>query len=92
MKYYIVEVQRTYNTEVIVKCKDEKTVQRILDATPDRRDDWDAQINLWDYILDEEMQQCDVQNQVATITREEINPDEHLDYFDLDEQIIEDDA
>ena len=43
MKYYIIEVQRTYNTEVIVKCKDEKTVQRILDATPDRRDDWDAQ-------------------------------------------------
>jgi len=90
MKYYIIEVQRTYNTEVIVKCKNEETVQRILDATIDRRDDWDAQTNLWDFILDEEMQQCDVQNQVATITREEIDPDEYLGIFDLDEQIIED--
>ena len=85
MKYYKIEVERTYTTEVVVKCKDEKTVQRILDATPSRRDDWDIRTNLWDCILEEEMQQTNVTEQVATVDVC-IEKDPYIN-FDLDKQI-----
>lgn len=85
MKYYKIEVERTYTTEVYVKCEDEKIVQRILDATPDRRDEWDAQTNLWDYIFDEEMGQCNVTEQIATV--DESYQTEHEIFFDLDNEL-----
>lgn len=85
MKYYKIEVERTYTTEVYVKCEDEKIVQRILDATPDRRDEWDAQTNLWDYIFDEEMVQCNVTEQIATV--DESYQTEHEIFFDLDNEL-----
>tara|TARA_R110002094_G_scaffold203907_1_gene174977 strand:- start:23 stop:220 length:198 start_codon:yes stop_codon:yes gene_type:complete len=64
MKYYKIEVERTYNTEVIVKCKDEKTVQDVLDATFSNRMLFDAQTNLWDHIVEEEMEQCVVSDSI----------------------------
>ena len=58
MKYFKIEVERTYTTEVYVKCKDEKTVQDVLDATFSDRMLFDAQTNLRDHIVEEEMEQC----------------------------------
>ena len=92
MKYLKIEVERTYTTEVYVKCKDEKTAQDVLDASFSERVLFDAQTNLWDHILEEEMEQCVVENQIATIVRSEDLPNwKHTNwYFDLDAQIIED--
>jgi hypothetical protein len=95
MKYYKIEVQRTYTTEVYVKCEDEKIVQRILDATPDRRDDWDAKTNLWDYIFDEEMQQCNVTETNCSTVDESYQTEHEIylyahkatEFFDLDNEL-----
>lgn len=92
MKYYKIEVERTYTTEVVVKCKDEETLQNVLDATSTDRILFDAQTNLMDYYLDEEMQQCNVKEDIITIEHEVKNHDDYLGYFDLDKYIIEDDA
>jgi hypothetical protein len=89
MKYYRIEVERTYTTEVFVKCKDEDTVQNVLDAVSHKSILFNAQTNLWDYILDEETQQCYITEQAATVLDKVINPD---CYFDLDSEIIEDNA
>jgi len=92
MKYYKIEVERTYTTEVVVKCKDEETLQNVLDATSTDRILFDAQTNLMDYYLDEEMQQCNVTEDIITIENEVKIPDDYLGYFDLDKHIVEDDA
>jgi hypothetical protein len=92
MKYYKIEVERTYTTEVVVKCKDEETLQNVLDATSTDRILFDAQTNLMDYYLDEEMQQCNVKEDIITIEHEVKIPDDYLGYFDLDKYIIKDDA
>ena len=89
MKYYRIEVERTYTTEVFVKCKDEDTIQNVLDAASHEKILFDAQTNLWDYIFEEEMQQCYITDQVATVLDKVSNPD---CYFDLDSEIIEDNA
>ena len=92
MKYYKIEVERTYTTEVVVKCKDEETLQSVLDATGEDIILFDAQTNLMDYYLDEEMQQCNVTEDIITIEHEVKIRNGYAGYFDLDKYIIEDDA
>lgn len=91
MKYFKIEVERTYTTEVYVKCKDEKTVQDVLDATFSDRMLFDAQIKLWDYIVEEEMEQCVVLDSITHVEECHKKPRSGWS-FDLDAEIIEDDA
>tara|TARA_R100000030_G_scaffold42340_3_gene31819 strand:- start:1048 stop:1326 length:279 start_codon:yes stop_codon:yes gene_type:complete len=92
MKYYKIEVERTYTTEVVVKCKDEETLQNVIDANFTDKMLFDAHTNLTDYYFDEEMGQCNVTEEIITIEHEVKNHDDYLGYFDLDKYIIEDDA
>tara|TARA_R110000737_G_scaffold236775_1_gene249194 strand:+ start:473 stop:745 length:273 start_codon:yes stop_codon:yes gene_type:complete len=85
MKYYKIKVERTYTTEVFVKCKDEETLQNFLDASPTEIMFYDAQTNLWDNIFDEEMEQCNVTEQIATV--DESYQTEHEIFFDLDNEL-----
>jgi len=87
MKYFKIEVERTYTTEVYVKCKDEKTVQDVLDATFSNKELFVAQTNLWDHIVEEEMEQCVVLDSITTVKECHKKPDWS---FDLNAQIIED--
>lgn len=89
MKYFKIEVERTYTTEVYVKCKDEKTAQDVLDASFSDKMLFVAQTNLWDHIVEEEMEQCVVLDSITTVEECHKKPDWS---FDLDAQIIEDDA
>lgn len=82
MKYYKIEVERTYTTEVYVKCEDKETVEDVLNSSPTQEMKWEAQTNLWDYIFDAEMEQCDVRERMIIV--DETYQTENKIFFDLD--------
>lgn len=82
MKYYKIEIERTYTTEVYVKCEDKETVKDVLNSSPTREMKWDLRTNLWDYIFDKEMEQCDVKERIIIV--DETYQTENKIFFDLD--------
>tara|TARA_R110000772_G_scaffold39412_3_gene92717 strand:+ start:538 stop:804 length:267 start_codon:yes stop_codon:yes gene_type:complete len=83
MNKYQIEITRTYTTTVYVKCKNKKTLEKVLND-PQLGIEWNASTNLWDHIFEEEMEQCNVTDSYNVVDKDYANQDE---FFDLDNEL-----